>query len=197
MLRAQAERIAELLPEILDDTYQTELPTDQDSESDPDLPRWLFDLSLPAIFSKVALAVGAVVILILIVNIIQGQRLRHQAAAAMEAAAVEPEAYANLQLPDADMLAAKGQYSEAIHALLLRSLVLLARRLGRGWPLSSTSREIIATVDMGQTPRQALQQMVTQVEVHHFGGVESDEEDWQTCLSAYRQLDESTAGGGS
>jgi len=91
-------------------------------------------------------------------------------------------------LGDADELARRGQFGEAVHALLLRTLQELARRLPERLPPSLTSREILARVRLPDDARHALAALVGAVEVSHFGGVESAETDFQHCRSHFQRF---------
>ena len=105
--------------------------------------------------------------------------------------------FSRLKVPDPDLLARDGQFAEAIHALLLRSLVLVSRRLGLTWPRSLTSREILHQGALPGEAREQLLKLVQRVEVHHFGGLQPQAPDFQRCREIYDRLDHSLQGRGS
>lgn len=84
-------------------------------------------------------------------------------------------------LGDAEALAAQGKYSEAIHALLLRTLQELVKRGQVTLPPSLTSREILGRVPLGADAREALSGLVLAVEVTHFGGAAPNADDYAMC----------------
>lgn len=94
------------------------------------------------------------------------------------AEAATPEA--EVPLGDAEALAAGGRYREAIHTLLLSVVRHLA---GRGGALSRalTSREIVSRVSLSPEARAALAELVSAVEVSHFGDVEPGPSEWEQC----------------
>ena len=175
--------------EILGPRYQTELP-----EVEEVLVVQIPPARLPDIFSKIAMVLGAIIIVVLVFNLfyspgrfdsLTGDRFDTQG----------DIDFSRLKVPDPDRLAAAGQFAEAIHALLLRSLVLIARRLGSSWPRSLTSREILRH---GKLPAEAslqLGQLVQRVEVHHFGGLEPAATDYTRCHEIYEKLADGLKGG--
>jgi len=92
-------------------------------------------------------------------------------------------------LSEADRLAAAGLYTEAAHALLVRALATLGARRGRAFPVSSTSREILASNSLAPGQRAPLEALVAPVERAVFGGVELGVDDWDRCRTAYRNLE--------
>jgi hypothetical protein len=93
-------------------------------------------------------------------------------------------------LDDAETLARAGRFGEAIHALLLRTLEELMRRLDRPLPRSRTSREILAETRLPEEARGALGHLVSAVEVSFFGGSEPGAEDYQLCVERFRRFAE-------
>lgn len=91
-------------------------------------------------------------------------------------------------LGDAEALARAGRYGEAIHALLLRTLEELTRRLDRPLPRSFTSREILGRVALPPEARDALAHLVTAVEVTHFGGAEPGPDDYAMCVDRFQRF---------
>ena len=89
---------------------------------------------------------------------------------------------------EADELAASGRIAEAMHLLLLRSLVELRRRLGISFADSLTSREILARLTLPEDGRQALGDLIRRVEFAHFGAKPSAPEDYEACRASYERL---------
>jgi hypothetical protein len=87
-------------------------------------------------------------------------------------------------LADAEALAALGQFAEAVHVLLLRTLQALSRRADV--PEALTSREVLGTVSLAPPARAALGQLVDAVEVTRFGGAAAGRADYDRCVAAYR-----------
>ncbi|MEZ4401657.1 MAG: DUF4129 domain-containing protein [Kofleriaceae bacterium] len=86
---------------------------------------------------------------------------------------------------DADQLAAEGRYVEAIHVLLLRTLHELAsQHLVRVTP-ASTSRELLAQVNLAAEPRAALADLVTAVEHTWFGDALPGAADYAACRAQF------------
>ena len=96
--------------------------------------------------------------------------------------------------PDAQELAAKGQYGPAIHALLLGALFELGRRRARDTDSSLTSREILHQASLSEPTTDALRGMVEAVEVCHFGGREPDQREFLRCNELSEQFDRSMEG---
>ncbi|HUQ02664.1 MAG TPA: DUF4129 domain-containing protein [Kofleriaceae bacterium] len=102
---------------------------------------------------------------------------------------------------DADELARAGRYAEAIHTLLLRTLVELVRATRTRVPASLTSREILARVPLVPEARAALYQLVSTVEVTYFGDEVPGAADYDRCrhdfqafAQAYRNAGAAPAG---
>jgi hypothetical protein len=82
---------------------------------------------------------------------------------------------------DADELARAGRYAEAIHTLLLRTLVELVRATRTRVPASLTSREILGRVPLVPEARAALYTLVATVEVTYFGDEVPGAADYDRC----------------
>lgn len=89
-------------------------------------------------------------------------------------------------LGDAEELARRGEYREAIHTLLLRTLQELVRVAAVRVQSSMTSREILARVPLGAEPRAALAGLITAVELTHFGGDDASAADYERCRSQFQ-----------
>jgi len=88
-------------------------------------------------------------------------------------------------LGDADELAARGQYAEAIHTLLLRTLHELARSAMVRVAAADTSREILARVPLLAESRDALAGLIVAVELTHFGDEPANASDYARCRQQF------------
>ena len=88
-------------------------------------------------------------------------------------------------LEEADALADKGRFAEAIHHLLLRSIDDIARRRPRLVRPALTSRELSASDGMPAAARQLFAAIAGLVERSLFGGREVGQADWSAARTAY------------
>jgi Domain of unknown function (DUF4129) len=91
-------------------------------------------------------------------------------------------------LGDAEELAARGEYTEAIHTLLLRTLQELVRSAAVSVAPAMTSREILARVPLLADARDALAGLITAVEITHFGGDQATLEDYIRCRAQFQKF---------
>lgn len=96
---------------------------------------------------------------------------------------------------EADDLASRGQYREAMHVLLLKSLAEIRLRLGTSFAVSLTSREILRKVSLPQDGTGALGAIVQSVEQTYFGGRPAGHEDYLGCRQEFETLKRSLAAG--
>ncbi|WP_420102946.1 hypothetical protein [Bosea sp. (in: a-proteobacteria)] len=96
---------------------------------------------------------------------------------------------------EADELARRGQYGEAMHMLLLRSLAEIRARLGTSFAVSLTSREILRKVSLPQAGTGALGAIVQSVEQTYFGGRSAGQEDYLGCRENFEVLKRSLTAG--
>ena len=89
-------------------------------------------------------------------------------------------------LGDAEELARRGEYREAIHTLLLRTLQELARTASVRVHPAMTSREILSRVPLLADARDALAGLITAVELTHFGGDDATEADYLRCRAQFQ-----------
>lgn len=99
-------------------------------------------------------------------------------------------------LGDADELARRGQFAEAIHTLLLRTLQELVRDAAVRVAPATTSREILARVPLLADARSALAGLVTAVEVTHFGDEPANAADYERCRQQFHVFAAALRGGG-
>jgi hypothetical protein len=88
-------------------------------------------------------------------------------------------------LDEADALAAKGRFAEAIHHLLLRSVEDIARRRPRLVRPALTSRELSASDGIPSAARELFAAIARLVERSLFGGREVGRTDWDEARTAY------------
>jgi len=105
-----------------------------------------------------------------------------------DAVAAATAAIIDKPLGDADELAARGEYAEAIHTLLLRTLHELARSAMVRVERSHTSREILARVPLLADARDALGVLITYVELTHFGDDPAGAADYAKCREQFNRF---------
>jgi hypothetical protein len=114
---------------------------------------------------------------------------RRQARAIAVAAAEEdwaPDAApARAWLDQADALAARGLYAEAVHHLLLRSVDDIQLRRPRVFRSSLTSRELTGLSGIPVVARELFAGIARLVERSLFGGGAVSAEEWQSARTAY------------
>ena len=89
-------------------------------------------------------------------------------------------------LGDAEELARRGAFAEAIHMLLLRTLQELARSAAVRVGPATTSREVLARVPLLADARTALARLITAVEITHFGAEPADQGDYARCREQFQ-----------
>ena len=134
--------------------------------------------------SRGGVAALAAVLLWMLIRDLEPIRRRRKKAELPAAWRPEPAA-ARALLDEADALAAAGQYAEAIHLLLFRSIEDLSQRRAGSAPPAFTSREIVETVEMPGPARGAFARIAAAVELSFFGGRPAGADDFQTCRRDY------------
>lgn len=89
---------------------------------------------------------------------------------------------------EVDRLAGEGRFAEAMHLLLLRSLIEIHKSIHAKIAHSLTSREILRQVPLSPDVRGALGDIVGWVEVAHFGRHLPTKDDYLACRSSFRHL---------
>lgn len=137
----------------------------------------------------VLLAIGAGIVLYALYRLIAPWLKRSNTAraeAAAEAAAWTPErAEAEAMLDEADALAAAGNYDEAAHLLLKRSVGHIAAARPDWVHPASTTREISVIEGLPAAARTAFGLIAQRVERSLFALRRLDESDWQAARAAY------------
>ena len=117
-------------------------------------------------------------------------RMRREKADASGAAGSDPEWQPTKEeslalLEDADKLAAEGQFDEATHLLLKRSVNHIAKAKPDWVDPSSTARELAALPALSDAARRAFRTIAERVERSLFALRSLDKADWETARAAY------------
>ncbi len=174
---------------LADSRYQTARP-EPEKPDETDLlriPPWLVD----TVLWTAGIIVGAIVLYFLVsllIELLGGRsllRLKRDTGAAGPAVIETPVALdretRQRTLAEADALAAKGRYAEAIHLLLLVAMERLRRELGPRVAPALTSREVLALAPIPEAAVDPLSRMVALSEIKHFGGRAADAPDYRSC----------------
>ncbi|MES0090771.1 DUF4129 domain-containing protein [Mesorhizobium sp. M0030] len=195
---AQAEWLAKLHKQLLsDDSIQFDLP----AYRPPETPEWLRPLgeflkSLGPYMIYLfwgAVITGAAIILLLIALEVKGVAWRlpwWRKKSVTEAEAIwHPDVgAAQILLSEADALAARGEYDEAVHLLLRRSVADIAGRLPDFLRPSLTARDIAGAASLPTRARGAFTQIARIVEAALFARRPVGPEGWQEARSAYERF---------
>jgi hypothetical protein len=100
----------------------------------------------------------------------------------------------DVTLARADELAARGNFVEAMHALLLQSLAYLRERLNEQFADSLTSREILARAPLPPEGRASLRDIVARVEWTYFGERQATRADYEACRASFSALAQALRG---
>ena len=157
-------------------------PTKLDNVSswNPHLPGWLI---------YVAAAIAVAIIAYIVLEMIPGRRARNDEDWATTGDGFPgATAPAEITLAQADDLAARGFFVEAMHLLLLHSLAEIRRRLRLEFADSLTSREILRRARLPEEVTGALRSIVTRVELSYFGGYPAAQPDYESCRAGFEAL---------
>ena len=91
---------------------------------------------------------------------------------------------------EADELARQGNFAEAMHILLLRSLDELRRHLGVSIAVSLTSREILRHINLPPEGQPVLADIINRVEISYFGAHCPGADDYGSCRGSFDSLTE-------
>jgi hypothetical protein len=195
---AGAEWLAKMHKQLLaDDSIQFDLP----AFGSPQPPEWLRPLQeflarlgpyMIYLFWGAVIS-GAAVILLLIVLEMKGvawrlpwQRARSEAGSEEE---WRPDAgAAQILLSEADALAARGDYDEAVHLLLRRSVADIAGRLPDFLRPSLTARDIATAPSLPSRARHAFSEIARIVEAALFARRPVGAEGWRQARGAYERF---------
>jgi len=91
-------------------------------------------------------------------------------------------------LAEADRLAARGAFSEAVHLILIHSLRRLDAVSSAAFGRSLTAREIVSRAGLGEQARRWFSYIVSASELVHFGGRPADASAYKKCRDAFERL---------
>jgi hypothetical protein len=94
----------------------------------------------------------------------------------------------------ADELAARGQFVEAMHMLLLHGLAHIRQRLNQQFSDSLTSREILYSSSLPEAARGSLRDVVNRVELTYFGQRPAGLDDYTACRESFNALERALHG---
>ncbi len=192
-------RAAEAHRTLLQDrSIQFDLP----EYAPPPPPAWLKSLvealeGSGGAFSALFWIVVALIVLLIVYGLVRLvervgpgliRRRRKGAAEEDEEVWTIAEAPARALLAEADRVAGAGNYSQAAHLLLFRSIEEIDRRRPALVRPALTSRDIAGAPQLPDGPRGAFQRIAMAVERSLFGGRSLDERDWLQCRAAYEEF---------
>jgi hypothetical protein len=94
-------------------------------------------------------------------------------------------------LGEADDLAARGRFVDAMHTLLLQALAYIRERLNEQFADSLTSREILSGAKLPDDGRKSLRDIITRVEWTYFGERPATRNDYDACRASFAALAQS------
>lgn len=182
---------------LTDDSIQFALPAYQQ----PKPPEWLAPLAdvlrwlapyMIYMFWTVVIA-GVVIIVVLVIFELKGVAWRFPWRATAEAARQEESwrpdaAAARVLLSEADALAARGDYDEAVHLLLRRSVEDISDRMPSFLRPSLTARDIAGATLLPEIARAAFAEMARTVEAALFARTPVGAEGWHCAREAYERF---------
>jgi len=194
----EAGRLAQLHKQLLtDDSIQFALP----SHVRPEPPEWLKPLLdglgkvgpyMIYMFWGAVIIAAAIIILLLALEA-KGVAWqlpwwrKHKEAEAKEEWRPDAEA-AQILLSEADSLAARGEYDQAVHLLLRRSVADISSRLPDFLRPSLTARDIAAASSIPSRPRVAFSEIARIVEAALFARRPVGVEGWRQARGAYERF---------
>jgi len=168
---------------------QTVLPVAPEEAKSLSAPPWVADLLLWG-----AVIVGAATIALAMRDSLpafdRSRRLAVSEGGGAGASTADPMSAAQ---SEADELAARGRYAEAMHVLLLRALAEVRERLRVTFADSLTSREILRRAPLQSVARQAFAEIIGEVELTHFGDAVANRDDYFACRGQFEALRRSLA----
>jgi hypothetical protein len=151
------------------------------------LGRWL-GLSWP-VFEKVLAGLAVLALAALVVILLRRWLASRRPRPAAPPPAWTPDRGEALALLDeADRLAAAGDYAEAVHLLLRRSVGQIAAARPEWIAPASTAREIAALAHLPEGARRAFALIAERVERSRFALRALAGEDWQAARTAYAEF---------
>lgn len=195
---------------LADPRYQTRLPQHEDPKdlsedtAPPSFGRGGHGFNLPPaavpvigagaeltriVFIVLAVAVAVLIVAWLVQTLVRKMAGERQGAEGeAEAESGEAAPVRELDVEDANRLAAEGRFGEAIHALLLATIQHFAARARMEIQPSRTSRELVRLLPLTGDSRPRFNELVMAVERTLFGGEPAGAEDFQRSLEGFRSL---------
>lgn len=136
-------------------------------------------------------AVVAILIVVLMTirdNVWSASQSRRLSRAEKEAVPAAVAARMDKAQLEAEELARRGDFAEAMHVLLLQSVGELRRLLHVAIAASLTSREILLRVSLPPEGRAGFAAIIGHVEVSYFGSHQPDESEYLACLRGFEAL---------
>jgi hypothetical protein len=178
---------------LADGSIQFELKNFEPPQT-PDWLRWLGEFLTsehPVLQGLLWVVAGALALLILyfVARWLRGRGWRWRRGGEEECEGWRPETEpARALLGEADALAARGEYAEAVHLLLFRSIEDLGSRRPELVRPALTSRDIAALPAIPERPRGAFARIAMAVERSLFARRPLAEGDWRECRAAYESF---------
>jgi hypothetical protein len=182
---------------LADDSIQFDLPAysppkpPEWAEPIGDFLEWLSPYMIYLFWG--AVIIGGLIIAFLVLMELKGiawrfpwQRARREAEA--EAEWLPDTAAAQILIAEADALAARGEYDEAVHLLLRRSVADIGTRLPDFLRPSLTARDIAGDATVPSRARTAFAEMARIVEAGLFAKRPVGVEGWNTARGAYERF---------
>jgi hypothetical protein len=188
------DRVRAEIPRVYDWAgYQRELPGERREPPKPPPGRRLdlgFDVGPLA--DTVLIGLALVVLAIVVLRLMSGEwrwlpRIVEPPAPEQTPASAQRQQL-RARLGSADREAVAGDWSSAIHILLLTSIDLLRRRVGQAVPDAMTSRELAAEARLPAETRADFVALVAAAELCHFGGRAADRTLYERCRGHYERL---------
>ena len=171
---------------------QTELP----ASAHKDKTTFLNLLSLPIVSPALANSIFWIAVMVILAviamtirdNLWSASRSRPLIRKEEEAAPAAMAARMDKAQIEADELARRGDFAEAIHVLLLQSVGELRRRLDMTIAASLTSREILHRASLPPEGRAGFAEIIGLVEISYFGTHQPGEQDYMACRRGFETL---------
>lgn len=170
---------------------QTKLPADTQEEDRSSRRGFLSFLSPDAL--RIMFWAAVIIIAVILLknfrnNVWSASRSRRLTHADQENSAPAAAVRLEQAQAEADELAERGSFAEAMHVLLLRGVNELRRRLGTPIAASLTSREILRRLTSSPAEQSHFAGIVASVEISYFGPHQPEEEDYLRCRRDFEAL---------
>jgi hypothetical protein len=172
--------------------YQRDMPGDDEPEPPKPKEFRLFSFDAGPLPSVILAGLVLILLVMVVAWVHSGgwDRLLHPAVGApeQEVPATVRQDRLRERLQDADRSAAAGDWTQAIHILLLTSIDLLRRRVGQAIPAAMTARELMGRAQVPDPARADFAALVLASELCHFGGREASRTLYDRCRVHYERL---------